>query len=102
MVKLSKRLIVMMLTLAMSCGIAFAKVSQEEADKLGNELTPVGAVRAGNSEGTIPEWTGGYTTLPPGFSKETRRIIDPFKDDKILFTITADNYEQYKDKLSEG
>ena len=102
MVKLSKRLIVTMLTLALSCGITFAKVSQEEADKLGNELTPVGAVRAGNAEGTIPEWTGGYTTLPPGFSKETRKIIDPFKDDKILFTITAENYEQYKDKLSEG
>jgi len=33
---------------------AQAKVSKEEAAKLGNELTMVGATKAGNDEGTIP------------------------------------------------
>jgi hypothetical protein len=41
---------------------AQAKVSPEEAAKLGidgTELTPAGAVRAGNADGTIPAWSGG-------------------------------------------
>jgi hypothetical protein len=38
---------------------AFAKASAEEAAKLGKELTPVGATRAGNADGSIPEWVGG-------------------------------------------
>ena len=36
----------------------FAKVSPEEAAKLGKELTEVGAERAGNKDGTIPEYIG--------------------------------------------
>jgi len=36
---------------------AAAKVTPEEAAHLGKDLTPVGAERAGNKEGTIPEWT---------------------------------------------
>ncbi|MBU0994614.1 MAG: DUF1329 domain-containing protein [Proteobacteria bacterium] len=101
MVKQSKLFIIMILMLAISCGVSFAKVSQEEAAKLGNEMTPVGAIKAGNADGTIPEWTGGYTGRPPGYVKG-KTLVDPFKDDKVLFTITAQNYEQYKDKLSEG
>ncbi|MES0873738.1 DUF1329 domain-containing protein [Sinimarinibacterium sp. HSW-8] len=38
---------------------ALAKASADEAAKLGKELTAVGAVRAGNADGTIPEWVGG-------------------------------------------
>ncbi|MHA7834744.1 MAG: hypothetical protein ACX94A_09730, partial [Algiphilus sp.] len=37
---------------------AYAKVSAEEAAKLGNELSQVGANPKGNAEGTIPELTG--------------------------------------------
>lgn len=96
-----KILIITVLALALSCGFSFAKVSPEEAAKLGNELTPVGATKAGNADGTIPEWTGGYTGRPEGYVKG-KFLVDPFKDDKVLFTITAQNYEQYKDKLSEG
>ena len=33
---------------------AFAKVPQSEADRLGRDLTPMGAIKAGNAEGTIP------------------------------------------------
>src|SRR5436190_20214499 len=47
--------LVAMLTMAP----ALAKAPPEEVAKLGKELTAIGAVRAGNAEGTIPEWTGG-------------------------------------------
>ena len=39
----------------------------DEAAQLGKTLTPTGAEKAGNKDGTIPEWTGGLTTSPPGF-----------------------------------
>ena len=65
----------------------------QQADRLGADLTPVGAERAGNADGTIPAWTGGLPRIAPidwavGYA-------DPFADDKPLFTITAANAEQY-------
>ena len=42
------------LALAMGAQSVLAKVSPEEAAKLGKELTPVGAEKAANKEGTIP------------------------------------------------
>lgn len=83
--------------------LSSAKVSPEEAAQLGitgTPLTPFGAVRAGNAEGTIPEWTGGITEPPAGYAYGN--YVDPYKDDKILFTIDASNYQQYEDKLSPG
>jgi hypothetical protein len=37
---------------------AAAKVGAQEAARLGAELTPSGAVAKGNSEGSIPDWSG--------------------------------------------
>ena len=65
------------------------------------ELTPVGAQRAGNAEGSIPAWTGGIRQAPPGYSPG-KLHIDPYADDRVLYTINADNVDQYADKLSEG
>jgi len=78
-----------------------AKVSPEEAAKLGKELTPFGAIQAGNEDGTIPAWEGGIK-VPPASYKPGMHHPDPFSDDEILFTITAENVEQYADKLSPG
>lgn len=81
-----------------------AKVSAEEAKQIGltgTPLTPLGAERAGNAEGTIPEWTGGITEYPEGYVPGGW-YVDPFADDEILFTITAQNYKQYADKLTPG
>ncbi len=78
-----------------------AKVSAEEAAKLGNELTPQGAIKAGNADGTIPAWEGGITTPPAGYTKGMHHP-DPFADDQPLFKITAQNVGEYKDKLSPG
>ncbi len=38
---------------------AHGKAGADEAARLGKELTAVGATRAGNADGSIPEWIGG-------------------------------------------
>ena len=80
---------------------ASAGVGADEAARLKTDLTPLGAEKAGNKDGTIPAWTGGYTTAIPG-DKPGGRRGDPFKDEKPLYSITAKNAEQYADKLSDG
>ena len=93
--------------IALALGLLFSTtatwglVSDQEAAKLGKELTPVGAEKAGNKDGTIPEWTGGVTTPPAGWKPGQKRI-DPFAADKLLFSIDASNVDKYKDKLSQG
>ncbi len=64
-------------------------------------LTPVGAEWAGNKAGTIPAWQGGLDAQAGGLT-ENGSLQNPFAADKPLFTITKDNIEQYKDKLTAG
>ncbi len=80
-------------------GHGLAAVGEQEAARLGKELTPVGAERAGNKEGTVPEWKGG---LPKGKHKLGDARVDPFAADKPLFSIDAGNVDKYKDKLADG
>ena len=89
------------LTFALYGGVASAKVSVADAAKLDNELTPVGAVRAGNPDGSIPAWTGGITALPAGYNKGDHHA-DPFGNDQVLYTITSANYKEYVANLSPG
>ena len=81
-----------------------AKVTEQEAQKLKSELSPVGAEIAGNADGSIPAWTGKMRGLPEGlkYSGSGDVYPDPYADDKARFTITAENMEQYADKLGEG
>ncbi|WP_426414818.1 DUF1329 domain-containing protein [Aestuariirhabdus sp. LZHN29] len=78
-----------------------AAVSPEEAARLNKDLTPMGAERGASADGTIPEWTGGLRKEYAPFL-EDGSLENPFADEQPLFTITAQNYEQYADKLSEG
>src|ERR1700759_3564604 len=81
-----------------------AKASGDDAKKLGmtgTPLTPTGAERAANKDGTIPEWTGGITSAPSGY-KVGMHHPDPFAGDKPSFEITAKNYKDYGDKLTTG
>jgi hypothetical protein len=87
--------------LALTAGTALANVSQEQANRLGRDLTPTGAEKAGNADGTIPAWNGGLTKPPAGY-KVGMFHIDPFPNDKPLFTITAANMNDYAAKLTEG
>lgn len=83
-----------------TCGVN-AKVSEAEAAKLGTELTPLGGEKAGNADGSIPAWTGGITSAPAGYTVGDFHK-DPYPDDKVLFTITAQNYKEYEGFLSDG
>ena len=78
-----------------------AEISPEEVAKLGSTLTPLGAEKSGNDEGTIPPWTGGITEYPPGY-EEGEHYVDPYADDKVLYTITAENMDTYADHLTVG
>ena len=78
-----------------------ARITEVEAGRLKGDLTPMGAERAGNPQGTIPAWTGGYTTVPNGYRQGDIRS-DPFSDEKPLFTITAANLAEHADRLPEG
>jgi len=86
--------------LVFSCN-ALAKLPADQVARLGKDLTPVGAERAGNAAGTIPEWTGGIQAAPAGY-KPGDHHPNPFADDKILFTITKANLDQYRQFLSPG
>ncbi|SDI44998.1 Protein of unknown function [Pseudomonas flavescens] len=89
------------LTLSLLACSVMAAVSSDEAAKLGNTLTPVGAEKAGNADGSIPAWTGGLP-INAGAVDGGGFLADPFPNEKPLFTITAQNVEQYKDKLTPG
>ncbi|MED5611378.1 DUF1329 domain-containing protein [Pseudomonas sp. JH-2] len=80
---------------------ALAAVSAEEAGKLKTTLTPLGGERAGNADGSIPAWTGGYTQADPAY-KDGGKRGDPFAADRPLFTITAQNMAQYAAQLTPG
>jgi len=79
---------------------AVAAVSPEEAAQLGKTLTPVGAEKAGNKEGTIPAWNGGLTTPPAGFTPGESKLPDPFASDKPRLVITGQNADQYQGQLT--
>ena len=78
-----------------------AKVSEEEAAKLGAELTPLGAIRAASEDGVIPAWEGGITQPPAGY-KPGDHHPDPYPDDQVLFVIDANNVKDYEHLLSPG
>ncbi|QIE89776.1 DUF1329 domain-containing protein [Pseudomonas nitroreducens] len=88
-------------------GHAMATPSDAEISQLGNTLTPLGAIKAGNADGSIPAWDGGLCTAPADYkpimgAKGGSPYVDPFANEKPLFQITAANLAQYKDKLDLG
>jgi hypothetical protein len=87
--------------LILGVGQAIAGAKPDQIHRLSEDLTPMGSERAGNAEGTIPEWTGGITT-PPAEYKPGDHHQNPYPDDNPLFRITGANYQDYGDKLSVG
>lgn len=81
---------------------SLAAVSPEVAGRLDSELTPFGAERAGNADGSIPEWTPGAVPVPADFVPGSDQYIDPYKAEKPLYTIDGDNWEQYQEMLTDG
>ncbi len=84
---------------------ALAKASPEQEAKLGNELTCVGAVAAGNAAGTIPAYSGKWLGTPEGVSYTPnvgQHPVDPYPEDKALFVINSQNWQQYSEQLTIG
>ncbi|PJI47302.1 MAG: outer membrane lipoprotein-sorting protein [Pseudomonas sp.] len=88
------------LALTLLASSVMAAVSPQEAEQLGSSLTPLGAQKAGNADGSIPAWTGGLKA--DAAPVQNSFLGDPFANEKPQFVITAANAEQYKDKLTPG
>ncbi len=86
-----------LLALAMAAGVTHAKVSTEQAAKLGNELTLVGAQKSANATGTIPSYTGGLAQ-----DSKSDPYSNIYADEKPLFVINQKNLAQYQDNLTQG
>ena len=86
---------------SLAAGSALAAVSADEAKQLGTTLTAVGAEKAGNKDGTIPEYTGGIKA-PAGFQAGTTVRPDPFASEKPRLVITGKDVAAQADKLTEG
>lgn len=72
---------------------------------IATELTPMGAEKSANADGSIPAWDGGIKSAAeagfPGF-KSGGHHPDPFASDKPIVTITAANMAEYANKLTAG
>lgn len=93
-----------MTAVALACwwtGSALAATSAADVERLGKDLTPMGAEAAANADGSIPQWVGGMTTPPAGFEPKAG-YIDPFAGEKPVLVINAANMQKYKDKLALG
>ena len=87
--------------LTLGLGQAFAGAQPDQVHRLSEDLTPMGSERAGNAEGTIPEWTGGITEPPEGYAPGDFHP-SPWPEDRPLYRITGQNYQDYAEQLSPG
>ncbi|MCF6226456.1 MAG: DUF1329 domain-containing protein [Xanthomonadales bacterium] len=101
MLNTKKLIMIAGLGVSLLAGQVVAEGKPDEVHRLSEDLTPVGAVRAGNDAGTIPAWTGGITEPPAGY-KVGDHHPNPFPNEKPLFRIDASNYEQYAEQLGVG
>lgn len=81
--------------------VAVAAVGADEAAKLKSSLTPLGGEKAGNKDGSIPVWDGGWTKPVPG-KKLGDVPTELFAGEKPVAQISVKNMAQHADKLSEG
>lgn len=82
---------------------ALASATADEIASLDSkDVTCMGAERAGNAAGTIPEWSGKWFKTWPGQTQPHGFEPGPYADEKPLFTITASNMAEHADKLTPG
>ena len=86
---------------AIASASVLAAVPADEAKQLGTTLTPVGAEKAGNKDGTIPAYSGPAAP-PASYQKGASLRPDPFADEKPRLVITAKDAAAQADKLTEG
>lgn len=82
------------------CGAAQVATAADLAQL--DKLSPSGAQREGNKDGTIPAWEGAQAPLPGYEWGKLRRDHWKYKDDKPLYSIDAASADKHADKLSVG
>jgi len=85
----------------LAAGTASAQLTAQQLGRLQADLTPMGAEKAGNQDGTIPAWEGGITTPPAAYAPGMHHL-DPYAADGVSFTITGANADRYSDRLTAG
>lgn len=78
-----------------------AQVGADQAARLGQDLTPLGAEKAGNAAGSIPAWDGGLAPRRDAYDP-VAGYQDPFAADQPLFSISHANAAQHRAQLSPG
>ncbi|MEK0363874.1 MULTISPECIES: DUF1329 domain-containing protein [unclassified Pseudomonas] len=91
------------LALQVYSGLSLAQLPEDQIARLGTELTCLGAIKAGNAEGTIPEFSGKWSGAPDGIDpKASTHPQDPYANEQPLFVITAETMDRYAEHLSAG
>ena len=88
------------LGLLLGCSaIGTANAAPEDVERLGKDLTCVGADKSANADGSIPAFSGKWLGVPPhvDFKGTGNHPVDPYPQEKPLFVITAQNIAQYRD-----
>lgn len=75
--------------------------AENDLKHLDGDLTPMGALRVGNREGSIPSWDGGLSAPPFGLDV-AQGLSDPFAGERPLYAIDGANVAAYLDKLPQG
>lgn len=102
--------VVMAAMLFAGVGVAYADGANYATRLEAGEITPMGAMRAGNEAGTIPVWQCDADGTPPRIDVAPAAVDsvvypamdNPFAGERPRLVITADNYKQYADKLTAG
>ena len=90
------------LTLSLVASAAMADVPANVANRLGQDLTPMGAEKAGSDSG-VGSWSGASidgSALLQGY--DGGALPNPYASDKPLYTITAANAGDYDAQLTTG
>ncbi|MFM0502490.1 DUF1329 domain-containing protein [Paraburkholderia caffeinilytica] len=91
------------LVVALGCLVTNVwSVTPEDLARLGKDLTPVGAEKAGNKDGTIPAFSGSEPAPAGWVWGKPRGDYWKYKSEKPLYVIDASNVDKYADKLTVG
>jgi hypothetical protein len=96
------KLITTALTLSLAASAAVAEVPANQAARLGADLTPMGAEKAGSKSG-VSSWSGqaiNSSAMLNGYGGGA--LPNPFASEKPQYTITAANSSQYDKQLTVG
>lgn len=78
------------------------KALAADASRLGADLTPSGAEKGPNKDGTIPAWPGNEVQHSGWTFGKLRGDHWKYKGEKPMLSIDASNVDMHSDKLSKG